>query len=610
MFKSVKVKGVMRRGKSSLIAKLTLTFVVFIVLMNVAQLTGTALSRHYILEGYFMKQVQGKMATVEQLTRSHLDELDAYVTSLPLVYTQVGDLLTAGDYQAVGHFLADNVRARGLQGYALMDSKFNLVGTSYTSYTKIQLDQLRELMRYVATTPEKKYTGSADVMGTGVGIVTVHVWQDSEGRDAAYAMVCYDSVENDGYLIRMAAFIQSEQSFYRGRYISATTYDGHDIDIHGLPIPQDWVIDSLKVKRENILMPERAGADDVFSAYIPHYDYKGELIGIHHIWLDQDVQAEVGRKMRKSVIIVSAVLSALFIWLFSIFLRRSVIRPLHSLRDDAERIASGDLSRVVSVPRTRDEIEQLAESMATMRDSLRGAMEMMSRTGAVIHVSSDNIGRASERLSDIASRQAGSLQEVAANLEEMSGNVTTTANNAAETNHLMSDASSALTDIAAKASECLANTRKVVGALRAIHSLVSQTNILALNASVEAARAGSQGRGFAVVAKSVGGLAEQTKRAAEDMAATTQTSIDGVENINKLIDDLVAQLRGVADSMSYISSAGHAQGSALEQITCAAETLNGVTTETAADAEELAASASELANLALGMKNQLDCFRL
>lgn len=610
MLKASRFKNIVRRQSSSLIGKLTLTFVVFTVLMNVVQLVSTALSRSHVLSDYFTGQVRGKMGMVEQLTKAHLDELDSYVASLPLVYPEVDTLLSAGNYQAVGRFLASNVEARGLQGFVLMDSKFNLVATNYRSYTQAQLDKVRELMRYVTTTPAKKYNGYADVMGSGVGIVTVHVWPDSKGRDAAIAMVCYDSVENDGYLIRMAQLIQSEQSVYRGNYISATSYDGHDIDIHGLPIPQLWVPDSLRTQRKNIVLTEQAGEEDVFSAYIPLFDYKGEMIGIHHIWLDVDVQVEVGRRMRNSVIVVAVIFSALFIWLFRVFMRRHLVRPLLSLRDDAERIASGDLSRCVTEPHTHDEIEQLAEAMAAMRGSLRDSLDVISQTGAVIQESSAHIGRASKRLSSLADSQAGNLQEVAANLGVVSGNVKSTAANAAETDLLMSQASAALTGIAQRADESLAATRKVVGALRSINSLVSQTNILSLNASVEAARAGAQGRGFAVVAKAVGGLAEQTKRTAEEMTLTSQTSIAGADNINRLIEELVPQLQRVADSIRSITAVSREQGSGLDQISNAAESLNNATKETASDAEELARSASDLAAQALTLKNLLDSFRL
>lgn len=610
MPKALKVKNIVRRSSSSLIAKLTLAIVVFTVLMNLVQLVSTALSRGHVLKDYFTDQVRGKMGMVEQLTKARLDELDSYVSSLPLVYPQVDTLLSAGDYAAVGHFLADNVTARGLQGYVLMDSKFNLVSTNYKSYTQAQLEKVRELMRYVSTTPSKEYNGYADVMGTGVGIVTVHVWPDSQGRDAVIAMVCYDSVENDGYLIKMAALIQSEQSVYRGDYISATSYDGHDIDIHGLPIPQLWVPDSLQTKRKNIVLTEKAGAEYVFSAYIPLFDHHGDLIGIHHIWLDQDVKVEVGRRMRNSVIVVAVIFSALFIWLFRIFMRRHLVKPLLSLRDDAERIASGDLSREVAVPRTRDEIEQLAEAMSSMRNSLRGTLEVMSQTGSVIQSSSAHIGRASQSLSKLAETQAGRLQDVTASLGAVSGSIKANVTNAAETNTLMAQATGALNGIADKATESLEATRKVVGSLRSINSLVGQTNILSLNAAVEAARAGTQGRGFAVVAKSVGGLAEQTRRTAEEMTVTSQTSIAGADNINKLIDELVPQLERVADSVRAMTDVSREQGAGLDQISDAAAALNNATKETAADADELAQRASDLAAQALKMKNLLDSFRL
>ena len=105
-------------------------------------------------------------------------------------------------------------------------------------------------------------------------------------------------------------------------------------------------------------------------------------------------------------------------------------------------------------------------------------------------------------------------------------------------------------------------------------------------------------------------LAEQTRHAAIDMAATSEASIAGAENINRLIDDLIPQIQKAAESVRSIARVSKEHEVGLSQISAAAESLNGATQETAADAEELAASAQELAAMAVRMKNLLDAFSL
>lgn len=610
MFKqNNKIKDLLKGRKRSIAVKMTIAFVVFTLLMDVVQLINTAISRGRALKGYFTEQVSGKLQTVDLVNKTRLNELDVFVASLPAVYPHIDSSLVSGDYSYVTNLLRDNVKARHLQGFLLMDSKCNLISTSYATYTQPQLEQMKEFMRYLVTTPEKKYAGYADVMGTGIGIVSAHIWQ-AEGSDPVMVLLCLATVENDGYLMEMAQLLQTDLSVYRDNLISATSYDCHDVDIHGLPIPQDWVADSLRILRKCYTLSEVAGAEEVYSAYEPLFDHSGNLLGFLHVWLGTDVQADVSRKMRTSVIIASILFSATFIFLFWFFMKRTLINPLLSLRDDAQRIASGDLSQPVREHHTHDEIEQLSISMATMQESLRRSLAMLAQTGATVQRSSAHIGKASQQLADVTNRQASNLEEISASLEEMAHNINATSDNAAETDRLMAQANTQVASIADKATESMNATRKIAGSLRSINSLVSQTNVLSLNAAVEAARAGSLGRGFSVVAREVGRLADQTKQTSGAMTQTSEASIAGAENINRLIDELVPQMLKVSDSIKHITNSSHDQGAGIEQINEAASSLNAITQDMATGSEQLAASAQELASMAVRMKNLLDTFKV
>lgn len=610
MSKRNKLKRVVKRSASSLLVKLTLIFVVFIFLQNGVQLIVSAASRDRALRSHFIGQVSGKMAIVDHLNKVRLGELDSYVANMPRVFPSIDSSLTRRNYQAVADVLAANVKVRSLSGFILMDDKLELASTSYASFTRHQLDKVKDLMRYVSTTPTKSYTGYADVLGEGMGLVAVHVWPDASGADAAVVLVCYAIVEDDGYLTTLASVIQAQTSVYRDQLISATSYDCRDIDIHGFSIPQEWVADSLKIHHKEVMLAEKAGTSDVFSSYMPMFDFKGRLLGIQHIWLDMGVQDAVGGLIRRAIVFATVVLSALFIWLFFLLMRRTLIRPLMELRDSACRIASGDLSGRIVVRRTHDEVQQLAEAMDSMHSSLRHSVEVLTRAGLEIQKTSAHIGQASQRLSNVSCRQAANIEEVTSSLAEVGGGVKQLTGSAAETDLIVVRTREAVAAIADKSTASMNATRRIQGSLRSVNLLVAQTNVLSLNAAVEAARAGAHGRGFSVVARSVSALAEQTRHAAIDMAATSEASIAGAENINRLIDDLIPQIQKAAESVRSIARVSKEQEVGLSQISAAAESLNGATQETAADAEELAASAQELAAMAVRMKNLLDAFSL
>ena len=160
------------------------------------------------------------------------------------------------------------------------------------------------------------------------------------------------------------------------------------------------------------------------------------------------------------------------------------------------------------------------------------------------------------------------------------------------------------------------SSRKIADIIGIIDSIAFQTNILALNAAVEAARAGEQGRGFAVVASEVRALAGRSAEAAREIKNLINESVGNVTNgsaqvekAGSTMDEIVVNVRRVADIMNEIRGASQDQSQGIDQINQAVQQMDQVTQQNAALVEESAAAAQALEGQAQALVQVVSVFR-
>jgi methyl-accepting chemotaxis protein len=304
----------------------------------------------------------------------------------------------------------------------------------------------------------------------------------------------------------------------------------------------------------------------------------------------------------------------------------SITRPLQTALEATGRVAQGDL--VSDIPQghahSREETQLLLAGLLEMRDGLARMVSEVRSGAENISTGANEIAAGNTDLSQRTETQASNLEETAASMQDLSNTVKSNADTARQANQMASSASSAAVkggqvvgQVVTTMDEITAASRKIADIIGVIDGIAFQTNILALNAAVEAARAGEQGRGFAVVASEVRSLAGRSAEAAKEIKSLIGASVEKIETGSRLVgaagdsmNDIVAQVKRVADLIGEISSSAHEQTSGIEQVNQAIVQLDNVTQQNAALVEEAAAAADSLNQQAARMVEVVSIFKL
>ncbi|MCZ9926389.1 methyl-accepting chemotaxis protein [Brachyspira hyodysenteriae] len=302
---------------------------------------------------------------------------------------------------------------------------------------------------------------------------------------------------------------------------------------------------------------------------------------------------------------------------------KSLISPLKVLVEEAEEMSRGEFI-LRKFKFKRNEIGDIAYSFKNMRDAMVKIINEVNQTSEKINNAAASLAQGSDDLSARTDSQASSLEETASAIEEMASTIKSSAEHSVEGNDMMMASKRAVENGASVISETTKNieevyesSEKIKSITKTIEDIAFQTNILALNASVEAARAGDQGRGFAVVASEVRNLAQNSQSSAKDITLLIENiyekinkSAETARESQSIFNDIQSKIDGTAKIMQEISTTAVEQQTGVDQVNIAVSKIDGITQQNAALVDETTNYARELLDQSDNLKNIMTFFKM
>jgi len=344
---------------------------------------------------------------------------------------------------------------------------------------------------------------------------------------------------------------------------------------------------------------------------------------------------------------LATALTVLFAWL----LTRSITVPIAQALEAAEEVAEGNLTRPIKID-GNDEAGRLLAAMAKMQDKLRDTLQRIAGSATQLASAAEELNAVTDESARGLTQQNNEIEQAATAVNEMTSAVEEVARNAVSTSEasrnattsagdgrdLVQETVSAIErmsgDVQATATLIgdLANESRDIGkVLDVIRGLADQTNLLALNAAIEAARAGEAGRGFAVVADEVRALAHRTQQSTSEIErmigsiqAGTEHAVDSMRNSTERAESTLNIAKGAGISLDtintaiveinernlVIASAAEEQAQVAREVDRNLVNIRDLSVQSATGASQTSAASSELSRLAVDLNGMVGRFRL
>ena len=309
--------------------------------------------------------------------------------------------------------------------------------------------------------------------------------------------------------------------------------------------------------------------------------------------------------------LIAAFIGILLLTIIIVLISKNISLPIVKTTNAMKKIAKGDIREGQNLKiKSGDELEDMSNSVRSMSATLNKMINEINKGVGQLIKSSKKSNDNAHQLNESATEQAASLEQISASMEQANANIQNTAINADETKKISEKAFHGINKISDSTISSMTSIKNIAEKITVITEIAFQTNILALNASVEAARAGKHGKGFAVVAAEVRKLAERSKDAAVEIINLTNIGVSETENTAKIIKEILPDVENTAKLIQEITNSSIEQLEGTNVVNQSIQQLNSVTQGNLGSSEQLKERSEILRIQADGLKKLIEFFQV